>query len=206
MNAKTLALLLLCGSSFACDLLGPGPSDDSAGDADSGTPDPDGGDAPSNDDDPTDGGTTGGGGLDTSGGGLDTSGGMESGGAPPADVPAQLVGSWYAGDGESSLATLDVYTDGTYAEDIQGKQQDGGCLVSIDQQISGEYGVDGDVLTLHPTTAHLFVDECGDAAESDELPPDSVLTYQLSADEWGYTLRLTPQGGEWADSILYHRL
>lgn len=209
MNAAKLLFLALCTPLAACDLLDVEDDDTSAeddaaeesggadddddtdpSDEDSGGEDP-GDDAPSDD-------TSEGGGVDTSSGG-----GSED---PPSDVPADLIGSWYTGNGETHLETLDLFTDGTYQEERKGEGDVDGCYTRYTQQLSGDYVVGGEVIELTPSTSHLWVDACGTAEETDEVPATGVFDFQLGADEWGYTLRLTPDGGAWEDSILYHRL
>jgi hypothetical protein len=204
MNTKTLLLFTLCTPLVACDLLDV--DDDTTSAEDDGGEDSggeDAGDEPGDDEasgeDPSDE-------ESSSGGGVDESSGSGSPDDPPADVPADLIGSWYTGNGETHLETLDLFTDGTYLEERKGEGPIDGCLTLYTYQLAGEYTVTGDVLELHPTSAHLFVDACGTVEESDELPEDGVFDFQLGADEWGYTLRLTPEGGAWSDSILYHRL
>jgi len=206
MNTKKLLLLTLCTPLVACDLLDVEDemtsADDSAGEdsggEDSGDEDP--GDEDPGDDEPSDEESDSGDDVDSSSGG----------GSPdedlPSDVPEDLVGSWYTGNGETYLGTLDLFTDGTYLEERKAQGSIDGCFTVYTHQLAGEYTVAGDALELHPTSSHLFVDACGTVEESDELPEDGVFDFQLGADEWGYTLRLTPEGGSWSDSILYHRL
>ena len=199
MNATKLLLLTLCTPLVACDLLDvedettSNDDDDGeeSGGEDSGDEDAD--DPPS--DEESDGGDD-----------VDSSSGGSSPDEPPSDVPEDLVGSWYTGNGETHLETLDLFTDGTYLEERKGEGAIDGCFTLYTHQLAGEYTVVGDVIELQPTSSHLFVDACGTAEESDELPEAGVFDFQLGADEWGYTLRLTPEGGTWSDSILYHRL
>ncbi len=207
MNATRLLLLALCAPLAACDLLDVEDDPTSAEDDDGGESDDDDDDGEDEDsageepagDEASDGES---GGADEA----DSSSGGDGSDDPPTDIPAELVGSWYTGNGETHLETLDLFTDGTYQEERKGEGPIDGCYTLYTHQLSGEYTVSGDAIVLHPTTSHLFVDACGTAEESDELPDDGVFDFQLGADEWGYTLRLTPDGGEWKDSILYHRL
>ncbi len=210
MNVTNLRMLLLVAPLAACTLLdveddatsanpgeeeasGAGSDETESGEADSG--EADSGEAESG------GATTG---VETDGGAEEESS-SSGGGGGNTNVPEQLVGSWYTGNGETHLEELDLFTDGTYLEERKGEGDVEGCYTRYTLQLSGEYDAT-DVLVLHPTTSHLYVDACGTVEESDELQPDGVFDYVLGADEWGYTLRLTPEGGAWADSVLYHRL
>jgi len=179
MTTPKLLLLTLCTPLVACDLLD---VEDDMTSAEDGA-ESDGGDD-----------------VDSS------SGGDHPDDDLPSDVPDDLVGTWYTGNGDTYLETLDLFTDGTYLGERKGQGPIDGCYTVYTHQLAGEYTVAGDALELHASGSHLFVDACGTAEESDELPEDGVFDFQLGADEWGYTLRLTPEGGSWSDSILYHRL
>jgi hypothetical protein len=210
MNATKLLLLALCTPLAACDLLDveddstsaeDGAGEDSGGDdadeEESG--EEDSGEEDAGEEDPSDAESEGGDEADSSSGGS-----MPD--DPPSDVPADLIGSWYTGNGDTHLETIDAFTDGTYLEERKGEGLVDGCYTRYTWQMGGEYVVTGDVIELQPTTSHLWVDACGTVEESDEVPAPGVFDFQLGADEWGYTLRLTPEGGAWKDSILYHRL
>jgi hypothetical protein len=205
MNVTKLILLALCAPLAACDLLDVEDDPTSAADdgaEESGGEASDGGESGAEDpgdEDPSDEESDGGDDVDSSSGGDDPD-------DPPSDVPADLIGSWYTGNGETHLETIDLFTDATYLEERKGEGPIDGCYTRYTQQLAGEYVVSGEVIELQPTTSHLWVDACGTAQESDEVPATGVFDFQLGADEWGYTLRLTPAGGAWKDSILYHRL
>jgi hypothetical protein len=214
MNATKLLLLALCAPFAACDLLDVEDDDTSAeddaaedsGGEDEGDDDPSGADPTDDDsgedengDEPSDEESEDGDEADSSSGGGDPD-------DPPSDVPENLIGSWYTGNGDTHFETLDLFTDATYLEERKGEGPIDGCYTRYTQQLAGEYVVSGEVIELQPTTSHLWVDACGTVQESDEVPATGVFDFQLGADEWGYTLRLTPDGGAWKDSILYHRL
>ena len=216
MTITKLLPLTLCIPLFACDLLdveddattsaeddaGEDSGDEEAGGEDPGEEDAGGEDPGAEDpgaEDPS---------ADESEGGDSVDSSSEGGGPDerPGEVPANLIGSWFTGNGETHLETIDLFTDGTYLEERKGEGSIDGCYTLYTLQMSGTYTVAGEVLEMHATSSHLFVDACGTVEESDELPAPGVFDFQLGADEWGYTLRLTPEGGAWEDSILYHRL
>lgn len=219
MNMTKLLLLAvcapLCTSLAACTLLDVGDDDTSADDGADDNADEDSGAEDPNDEDS--GGEDSGGEEASAGptasdeesdGGADveSSGGHAMPVDPPSDVPDDLLGSWYTGNGETHLETIDLFTDGTYLEERRGEGPVDGCYTRYTLQLAGEYVGDDETLEMQATSSHLWVDSCGSISESDELPGVGVFDFQLGADEWGYTLRLTPEGGAWADSILYHRL
>jgi len=191
MKLAKLFPLILCNPLVACDLLDM--EEGMTSSADTGGEDP-------GDEDP---------GVEATGG-EDPSADESTGGADPSagenPYPAgdNLVGTWFFGNEETHLEMLDLFSNSTYQEEREGQGDNAGCWTVYNLQISGEYYVEDDVLTLHPTTTHLFVDECGTVTVSEDVHPDAVFWFERSADEYGQTLILTPQDG--SAVLEYHLL
>lgn len=116
-----------------------------------------------------------------------------------ASVPAELVGSWYAGSGYTS-APYDPATgawgtptgkglvylfraDGSYTKGFQSYVSNGGCTTGFSAFEEGFAEFAGQTLTTYPQTGHVqYKDSCAPSLDSDEPVAD------LSAESFTWTL------------------
>ncbi len=198
-HCKSLFLLALSSSIAACDAFDmPEDHDPSAAETSGGKPNDD--DAPTDEPDPSTGESTGSEDMQSS----ESSGELpdSTGSDAPADVPDGLLGLWSAG-GASGMSTLELSADGSYVYASRTQQSLGTCTYLYELAAAGEIAVTGNVLVLHPTSHHRRTESCGTVEETEELPDDSVYTWELGADAWGESLTLTLEGG--AGPVVYHR-
>lgn len=129
-----------------------------------------------------------------------TSSGGSGGGAATASVPAEIVGSWYAGSGYTS-APYDpasgtwgtptgkglVYlfrADGTYTKGFQSYVSNYGCTTGFSAFEEGSLSATGHELATHPSKGHVqFKDTCAPSMDSDEPVAD------LTDEAFVWTLR-----------------
>jgi len=145
------------------------------------------------------------------GGGQGIGGGSGSG---PSQPPGEIVGSWYAGSGYTSVpydpgtgswgmpsgkGLVYVFAaDGSYTKGFQSYESSGGCTTGFTAFEQGYADVTVDSLATYPSSGHLtFTDTCAPSLSSDDPIQD------LAVEEFSWQLR--PSDYDPAETVLFLR-